>query len=291
MSAPNVPARPVVFIHGLWIHTAAWQPWQDLFAEAGYTPHAPGWAGDAATPAATRVHPETLAGRGVAELTDGYAHYIAELPAKPIVIGHSFGGLIAQKLLADGHAAAAVALSPAPIKGTTKLPLAQIRSALPVLRKPKNKTRAVALSARQFRYGFGNTLSKTESRQLFDAYAIPGPGRTVFELTAAKKDPQSPTAVNTSLGSRGPLLITGASKDHTVPEVVARQAHGLYAGSAAVTDYHAFDGRGHSLVFDSGWKDVAGYVLRWVIEHDPTADRVLGAASWSDTTATSKPSR
>ena len=151
-----------------------------------------------------------MAGLGVADLTAGYAAYIQSLPAKPVVIGHSFGGLSAQKLLTDGLAAAAVVLSPAPIKGATKLPLAQIRSALPVLRNPRNKARAVALTARQFRYGFGNALTTSESRRLFDAFAIPGPGRPVFELTAAKKDSQSPTAVDTTTGDRGPLLITGA---------------------------------------------------------------------------------
>jgi non-heme chloroperoxidase len=197
MSAASTGYRPVVFIHGLWVHTCAWQPWQDLFTEAGYEPHAPGWTGDGATPAVTRAHPEAMAGLGVADLAAGYAAYIQSLPAKPVVIGHSFGGLIAQKLLTDGLAAAAVALSPAPIKGATKLPLAQIRSALPVLRNPRNKARAVALTARQFRFGFGNALTTSESRRLFDAFAIPGPGRPVFELTAAKKDTQSPTAVET----------------------------------------------------------------------------------------------
>ena len=269
MSVPNAPVPPVVFIHGLWIHSAAWRPWQQLFADAGYEPHAPGWTGDAATPAATRARPEAMAGLGVAELTAGYARYIAALPVRPIVVGHSFGGLIAQKLLADGVAGAAVAISPAPIKGATKLPLAQIRSALPVLRNPRNKTRAVALTARQFRYGFGNAIGKDEARTLYDTYAIPGPGRPVFELTAAKKDPRSPTAVDLT-AVRGPLLITGASDDHTVPEVVSRQAHGLYAGSPSVTDYHAFTGRGHSLVLDSGWPDVARYVLRWIADQDLT---------------------
>ncbi|WP_436536163.1 alpha/beta hydrolase [Actinoplanes sp. HUAS TT8] len=254
---------PVVFIHGLWIHSAAWQPWQELFAAAGYTTHAPGWTGDAATPAATRARPEALAGIGVAELTAGYARFLEGLPARPIVIGHSFGGLIAQKLLADGLADAAVALSPAPVKGATKLPLAQIRSALPVLRSPKNKDRAVVLTERQFRYGFGNAVSRDESRKLHDAYAIPGPGRPIFELTAAKKDPQSPTKVNFS-AVRGPLLITGAGADHTVPEVVSRQAYGLYSQSPSVTDYHVFPDRGHSLVFDSGWREVAQHVLTWV---------------------------
>ncbi|WP_250032365.1 alpha/beta hydrolase [Paractinoplanes maris] len=263
---------PVVLIHGLWIHTAAWKPWHDMFAEAGYATHAPGWTGDDATPAATRARPEAVAGLGVAELTAGYARYIAELPGKPIVVGHSFGGLIAQKLLAAGVAAAAVAISPAPIKGAGKLPFAQIRSALPVLRNPRNKTRAVALSERQFRYGFGNALDRDESRRLFDAYAIPGPGRPVFELIAAKKDPHSPTEVDLT-ADRGPLLITGATDDHTVPEVVSRQAYGLYSGSPAVTDYHAFGGRGHSLVFDSGWSDVAHYVLGWIDRQDLSAAR------------------
>lgn len=281
MPPPSVPVRPVLLIHGLWIHSAAWGPWLEAFSRVGYDPHAPGWTGDGDSPAATRFHPERLAGAGVAELTAGYARYIEGLPSRPIVVGHCFGGLIAQKLLGSGHASAAVAISPAPIKGAAKLPLARVRSALPVLSRPGNKTGAVALTARQFRYGFGNALSKAESRQLFDAYAIPGPGRTVFELTAAKKDPGSPTAVDTWSGGRGPLLIIGAGKDHTVPEVVSRQAYGLYGGSGAVTDYHTFDGRGHSLVFDSGWEDVAAHALRWVIEHDPGPDKAGTAAAAS----------
>ena len=277
MTTPHLPARPVVFIHGLWIHSAAWQPWHQLFSEAGYQTHAPGWTGDSATAPATRSRPDAMAGIGVAELTAGYARYIRDLPAKPILVGHSFGGLIAQKLLADGLADAAVAISPAPVKGAGKLPFAQIRSALPVLRNPKNKTRAVALTARQFRYGFGNAVSKDEARELYDAYAIPGPGRPVFELTGAKKDPRSPTQVNFS-AVRGPLLITGAGADHTVPEVVARQAFGLYAGSPSVTEYHAFEGRGHSLVFDSGWRDVAQHVLRWVTRQDAALQHKSTAA-------------
>jgi non-heme chloroperoxidase len=261
-------STPVVLIHGLWIHSEAWRPWHRLFTDAGYTTHAPGWTGDAATAAETRTHADALNGVGVAEITAGYAQFIATLPSRPIVIGHSFGGLVAQKLLADGLAEAAVAISPAPIKGATKLPWAQIRSALPVLRSSRNKSRTVALSPRQFRYAFGNAVSREEARELYDAYAIPGPGRPVFELTAAKKDPSSPTEVDLH-AVRGPLLITGATDDHTVPEVVSRQAFGLYGGSSALTEYHAFEGRGHSLVFDNGWQDVAHYVLRWVSQQVP----------------------
>jgi non-heme chloroperoxidase len=256
--------RPVVFIHGLWIHSQAWQPWLTLYREAGYDAHAPGWIGDGPTPEATRANPEAVAGQGVAEITAGYQRFIDTLPEQPIVVGHSFGGLIAQRLLAEGHAAAAVAIDPAPIRGVKKLPIAQIRTALPVLRNPRNKKRAVALSERQFRYGFGNTLPRQESRDLYARFAIPGPGQPLFEVTSAAKNPLSPTAVDTSAPTRGPLLIIGGGADHTVPEVVAREAYELYTGSAAVTDYHSFPGRGHSLVFDHGWRDVADHTLTWL---------------------------
>lgn len=277
---------PVVLIHGLWIHSSAWQPWLDLYRAAGYDVHAPGWPGDGPTPQATRANPAAVAGQGVAEITAGYQRFIATLPERPIVVGHSFGGLIAQRLLAEGHAAAAVAIDPAPIRGVKKLPFAQIRSALPVLSNPRNKRRAVMLSERQFRYSFGNALSREESRDLYARFAIPGPGRPLFEVTSAAKNPESPTAVDTHTATRGPLLIIGGGADHTVPEVVAREAYELYHDSAAVTEYHAFPGRGHSLVFDHGWKDVADHTLTWLRENpspvraaDPADQRSPGSAN------------
>jgi non-heme chloroperoxidase len=256
-------AQPAVFIHGLWIHSAAWEPWIAIYRRAGYEPVVAGWPGDADTAEATRRDPTQVAGYGLAEITEHYTKLIADLPERPIVVGHSFGGLVAQLLLARGVATHAVAIDPGPIKGVTKVPLAQIRTAIPVLRKKSNRFGAKSLSERQFRYGFGNAISAEESRNLYHRFAIPGPGRPLFEVTSAKKDPDSPAAVDTS-ANRGPLLIIGGGKDHTVPEVVARQAYELYAESPAVTDYHAFPDRGHSLVFDSGWREVADYTVSWL---------------------------
>ena len=255
---------PVVFIHGLWIHSDAWQPWLDLYRSAGYEPLAPGWPGDAATVDATRKNPDALAGHGIDDITSGYLNVISRLPAKPVVVGHSFGGLIAQKLLAQGAAAAAVAIDPGQIRGVKPVPLAQIRSGLPVLSKPGNKKRAVSLTEKQFRYGFGNAIPAQESAELFDRYAIPGPGRPLFEASSANFSKSSPAAVDTRKRYRGPLLIIGGGQDHTVPEKVAKAAFKLYAGSGAVTDYRAFPDRGHSLVLDHGWREVAESTLFWL---------------------------
>jgi len=258
------PSVPVIFIHGLWIHSAAWQPWVELFRSAGYDAMAPGWPGDSDSVEQTRTNAAAVADKGIDDITNGYLDVIASLPVKPIVIGHSFGGLIAQKLLSMNVAAAAVAIDPGQIKGVKPLPFAQLRSGLPVLSRPGNRKRAVTLTRKQFRYGFGNAVTESESAELFDKWAIPGPGKPLFEASTANFKRSSPAAVDTSTGDRGPLLIVAGGKDHTVPEVVARAAYKLYAGSGAITDYQVFPDRGHSLVLDHGWREIADFTLSWL---------------------------
>ena len=155
---------PVVFIHGLWLHAASWAPWVELFQEAGYAPVAPGWPGDQETVELARANPEALAGHGIDEVTEHYASIISRLPALPILIGHSFGGMIAEKLLGENLGATAIAIDAAQIKGVLPLPLSSLRSTLPVFKNPANAHRAVSLTAEQFRYAFGNAVSAEELR-------------------------------------------------------------------------------------------------------------------------------
>lgn len=259
--------KNVVFIHGLWIHASAWRPWQDLFEVHGYATSAPGWPGDLETVEETRADPSGLNNQGIAEICHHYADLIEQLDEKPIIVGHSFGGLIAQELLANDLAAAAVAIDPAPIKGVKALPFSQLRSGLPVLGNPANKTRTVALTAKQFQYAFGNAISEEESDALHAAWTIPGPGRPLFEDATANFVRNSPAAIDTHTALRGPLLLTSGTEDHTVPKSVTLAVSKLYAQNAAsVTDYHEFPGKGHSLTLDSGWKDVADDVLAWLAE-------------------------
>jgi pimeloyl-ACP methyl ester carboxylesterase len=254
----------IVFIHGLWLHSASWAPWREYFEAAGYDTIAPEWPGTPGTVAAARADPGPAADHGIDDVTQHHIGIIENLDEAPILIGHSFGGMIAEKILGLGHAAAAVAIDAAQIKGVLPLPLSALHSTLPVFRNPANIHRAVSLTAEQFRYSFGNAISEDESAALWEQWSIPSPGRPLFEAAAANFVPHSPAAVNTADEERGPLLLIAGGKDHTVPEVITRATQKQYRHSHAVTDLVEFPGRGHSLTIDDGWPEIAETSLAWL---------------------------
>jgi non-heme chloroperoxidase len=255
---------PVVFVHGLWLHSTSWGPWEELFREAGYEPAAPGWPGDSATVEETRRDPAKVAGYGIDDVVEHYAQIIRSLDHRPVVVGHSFGGLIAQRLLGQDLASAAVAIDAAPIKGVLNLPVSALRVASIALRKPANRNLAISLTPEQFRYGFGNALPEKESAELYERWNMPSPGKPLFEAGLANFTPRSPAKVNTGNKTRGPLLLTAGGKDHTVPKAITTGTRKLYHKSPAITDFVEFPDRGHSLTIDSGWHDVAQYALDWL---------------------------
>jgi alpha-beta hydrolase superfamily lysophospholipase len=261
-------STPVVFIHGLWLHATSWQPWVDLFASAGYRPSAPGWPHEALTVSQAREHPEAVANLTIDDVTQHFADLISELDEAPIIIGHSFGGLFAEKLLGQGVGRAAVAIDPAQIKGVLPLPLAQLRSGFPALGNPANLHRAVSLTKKEFRYGFGNALTQEESDELHERWTIPSPARPLFQAAAANFVMHSQAAVDTANTERGPLLLISGIADHTVPDVVTRSTLKQYRDSTAVTELQQFEGRGHSLTIDSGWHDIADAILQWLKENE-----------------------
>jgi pimeloyl-ACP methyl ester carboxylesterase len=214
--------------------------------------------------AAARANPGSIANHGIEDVTRHFAGLIAELPAPPVVIGHSFGGLIAQKLLGMGCCAGAIAIDAAQIKGVLPVPLSSVRATLPVFRNPLNYRRAVPLTKAEFRYGFCNTVSQSESDELHDRWAMPAPGKPLFEVATANLVPSSPAKVNTANPERGPLLLISGGQDHAVPEIITRATFRQYIGSAAVTELLGFADRGHSLIIDSGWREVADGCLSWL---------------------------
>ena len=262
---------PVLFIHGLWLHASSWQPWIDLFAREGYGPViAPGWPGIPDTVDEARDNPDAVAGVGVDQVVSHYLQIIDALPSKPIIIGHSFGGMIAERFLGLNVAKAAIAIDAAQIKGVLPLPISALRATFPVFKNPANKNRAVSLTAEQFRYAFGNAIDEDESNALFDRWTIPAPGRPLFEAATANFSAHSPVKVDTANEDRGPLLLIMGGQDHTVPEAITKATAKQYRHSPAVTDVVEFGDRGHSLTIDHGWTDVAAECLAWLDKHRDT---------------------
>jgi pimeloyl-ACP methyl ester carboxylesterase len=265
VSRANESGRtPVVFIHGLWLLPSSWQSWLGLFEEAGYAAIAPGWPGDPDTVEAARANPQALAGKGVAEVADHFAEAIGGLSRKPAIVGHSFGGLITQILADRGLSIASVAVDPAPFKGVLPLPLAAIRTTLPVLGNPLNHGRTVTLSFDQFRYGWANAVDEDEARKLYDELHVAAPGRPIFQAAMANLNPGAETKVDTQNPERGPLLIFTGEDDHAVPPAMSRAAFKKQSRNPGITEHVEMPSRGHSLTIDHGWREVAEKALAFV---------------------------
>ena len=265
VSRANATARtPVVFVHGLWLLPSGWDRWATAFEEAGYTALRPGWPDDPETVEEANAHPEVFAGKTVGQVADHFEAVIARLDRKPAVVGHSFGGLLAQILAGRGLAAATVAISPAPFRGVLPLPLSALRSSSPVLANPANRNRAVPLTFDQFRYAFANAVSDDEAKALYETYAVPAPGAPLFQAATANLNPWTEAKVETEGADRGPLLILSGEHDHTVPWALSHAAYKKQQRNADVTEVLEIPGRGHALTIDSGWREVADIALRFV---------------------------
>jgi len=268
VAAANESGRqPVVFVHGLWLLPSSWAPWRELFEERGFATVAVDWPDDPATVTEARANPSTFAGKTVGAISGHVAEVVGGLARKPVVIGHSFGGLITQKLAGQGLALASVAIDPAPFRGVLPLPVSSLRAAFPVLGNPGNRKRQVMLTAEQFRFAFTNAVSEAEATRLYDEFPVPGAGLPLFQAAAANLNPRSETRVDTKNPDRGPLLIISGEKDNTAPWAIANASYKKQRRNPNPTEIKEIPGRGHSLVIDSGWPEVAEAALTFLGQH------------------------
>jgi non-heme chloroperoxidase len=266
---------PVVFIHGLWLLAGSWERWIELFAGAGYAAIAPGWPDDPQTVHEANASPASFAGKTIGQVAEHFAEVIGGLARRPAVIGHSFGGLLAQITAGRGLSGATVAVDPAPFRGVLPLPFSALRAASPVLSNPANRGRAVALTYEQFRYAFANAVEEQEARQLYETFAVPAPGAPLFQAAMANVNPWTEAKVDTRSPGRGPLLVISGEKDHTVPWAIANASYKRQARNQGVTEIAEMPGRGHALTIDSGWREVADTALSFVQRFLP-AQAVVG---------------
>ena len=262
--SPN-PGGPdtVVLIHGLWMTSLSWQPWVERFENVGWKVLTPTWPGMERPIESLRTDPASYAKVGVGEVADHHAAIIKTLPQPPIIIGHSFGGGVTQLLLDRGLGAAGVAISPAPVKGVLRLPIASVRSALPVLRNPRNYSRAVALTRKQFHRGFATSLSADASGEVWARLAIPAPGRPLFQAAFANFTRRSALKIDRNRAGRAPLLLMAGSLDRIAPPALIKAIKKVYSDSPSTTEYQEFAGRSHIIVSEPGWEEVADAALGW----------------------------
>jgi pimeloyl-ACP methyl ester carboxylesterase len=255
---------PVVFIHGLWLLASSWDRWAALFEEAGYAPVTPVWPDDPETVEQARANPEVFAKKTLRQIADHTAEVIGRLTKKPAVMGHSTGGLLAQTIAGRGLSAATVAIDPGPFRGVLPLPISALRSAMPVLKNPLNRGRAVTLTLDQFKYGWANALSEEEAKQLYESYHVAAPGVALMQMANANLNPWTEAKAATKNPDRGPLLIIDGEKDHTVPWAIANASFKRQRRNEGVTEIKKIPNRGHSLTIDSGWREVADTALAFV---------------------------
>ena len=265
VDAANASGRtPVVFVHGLWLLPSSWDRWQTVFQQAGYATLAPHWPDDPETVAEAKAHPDVFAGKSIQEVADHFEDVIHGLDAKPVIIGHSFGGLLTQILAGRGLASASVAIDPAPFRGVLPLPISALRAGSPVLRNPLNRGRAIPLTYDQFRFAFGNAVSEDEAKELYETYAVPTPGEPLFQAAAANLNPWTEAKVDIKNPNRGPLLILDGEFDNTVPWAIANASFKSQQRNPGITEIQKIPGRGHSLTIDNGWREVAEVSLAFV---------------------------
>jgi non-heme chloroperoxidase len=255
---------PVVFIHGLWLLPSSWDRWAAVFAEAGYAPLTPGWPDDPGTVEEARAHPELFAKKSIGEVADHYAEVIEALNKKPAVVGHSFGGLLAQMVAGRGLSAATVAIDAAPFRGVLPLPISALRSSAPVLENPRNKNRAIPLTFDQFHYAFANAVSEEEAKELFETFAVAAPGEPLFQAAFANLNPWTEAKVDNENPDRGPMLVVSGEKDHTVPTAISKGTYKRQQKNKGVTEFVEIPNRGHALTIDSGWREVADTALGFI---------------------------
>jgi non-heme chloroperoxidase len=261
----NSSARtPVAFIHGLWLLPSSWDRWAHVFEEAGYAALTPSWPGDPETVEEARANPEVFAKKTVGQVADHVAEVIGRLDKKPAVVGHSFGGLLAQITAGRGLSAVTVAVDPAPFRGVLPLPISSLKSAMPVLANPANRNRAVTLTFEQFRYGWANAVSEAEAKRLYDTFHVAAPGAPLFQAATANLNPGTEAKVNTENPQRGPLLLISGQKDHTVPFAITNASYKKQLHNTGVTEIAEIADRGHALTIDDGWREVCDTALAFV---------------------------
>jgi pimeloyl-ACP methyl ester carboxylesterase len=249
--------RNVVFVHGLFMNPKSWADWIAFFTAKGYRCHAPAWAGHEGDPPALRAAPPgILRTLRLRDVVQQHRDLIASLGEKPLVIGHSVGGLIAQILVNEGLAHAAAALNAAPPQGIFVANWSFLRTNLPVV-NPLAGAKPFQFTLKAFRYAFCNDMTLEETRPVYDSLVCP-------EARGVARGVASPDAQLDFAKPHAPLLLTGGEKDHIVPWPINAKTFKAYRHAGSTRELKILPGRTHFLCGQKGWEQTAALVHDWL---------------------------
>jgi len=252
-------SKTVVFIHGMYMSPLCWEQWTDTYRAKGYKCLAPAWPGrDQPIDVLRKNHPDPQLGQlTLSRVLDRFADTIKTLDEKPILIGHSMGGLVVQLLLQRDLAAAGVAIDSAPPLGVFTTQWSFLKSNWPHITPFVSQSSPIAMTFERFQYAFVNGLPLAEQRAAYERYVVPESRRVARESLTARVDFKKP---------HPPLLLIAGSADNIIPASLNKSNYARYKRSPSVTDFKEFAGRTHFTIGQKNWEEVADYILAWLDE-------------------------
>lgn len=253
-------SKTVVLIHGMYMNALCWEEWMTHFQTNGYTCHAPSWPGkDKPVEQLRQNHPDSqLAQLTLSQVLEHYANFVNQLAEKPILIGHSMGGLIVQLLVQKGLAAAGIAINSAPPMGVFTTKWSFVKSNWPHINPFASLNSPISMTFEHFQYAFANTLPLAEQQAAYERYVTPESRRVPRESLTAKIDFKK---------SHAPLLFMAGAADNIIPSSLNQANYAKYKkASASITDFKEFAGRTHFILGQTGWEEVGNYAIAWLAE-------------------------
>lgn len=265
----NMSARrcTIVLIHGLWVTPLIWEPFFRFYRNLGHHVLAPAWPGLEGSLADLRRDPSGLGVISLGDVLDRYAKIIRSLSEPPVIIGHCYGGLIAQRLSDQGLGAAAVVIAPIPPGGFLVRSFFSRLNLLSVVIGSSGHHRTALPTFVQFRRKFCNSLPESNARHIYDAQVIPAPRRLVLQAAFADFPPDMATTINSGISRRPPLLVIGGGDDVITSGPLCRAICRKQRASSRHSEYKEFPGRSHLIIAEPGWQEVADYALTWSRSH------------------------
>lgn len=263
------PPKTIVLIHGLWVTPSSWTKFKGHFEGRGYNVIASPWPGITKDVAAMRRDPSGLNGVGIEQVVTHYTKIIRSLPEPPIIMGHSYGGLITQLLIDRGLGVAGVAIDSVPPKGILILPTSTYVALTPAFLQPSTFKKTFIFTFKKWWQVFANTLSESEARVEYEREVIPASGRSIFQAALSNVTPNSLATIDFANSSRAPLLFIAGEKDVIMPAALNRKNFRKHRASPVIAEYKEFPGRSHYIIAEKGWEEVADFALKWA--EDKTA--------------------